>query len=96
MACSVVQNLGKIHILIYWKKKNGKFVTTKNCGKINSRQKAPITYDHIAAFYYFNVRYILRSNYLFEGKLEKYDLPFYKSIDIDDKDDYEIVKKLAQ
>lgn len=77
-------------------KKKNKFTTSKHSIKIISRQKAPVTYDHIAAFYYFNVRYISKSNYLFQGKLEKYDLPFWKSIDIDDKDDYEMVKKLAQ
>ena len=76
--------------------KNGKFVTAKYSKRITSRQKAPITYDHIAAFYYFKVSYILKSNYLFEGKLDKYNLPFYKSIDIDDNNDYEMVKKLAQ
>ena len=78
-------------------KKNGRFVSSnKQSKQINSRQKAPITYDHIAAFYYLNTKYILKTNYLFTGKLEKFHLPFHKSIDIDDKDDYEMVKKLAR
>ena len=47
-------------------------------------------------FIFFKVQYIYKTNFLFNGKLEKYDLPFYKSIDIDDRDDYEMVKKLAK
>jgi CMP-N,N'-diacetyllegionaminic acid synthase len=77
-------------------KKNNKFIVSKSSKRIISRQKAPVTFDHIAAFYFFKVKYIYKTNFLFNGKLEKYDLPFWKSIDIDDKDDYEMVKKLAQ
>ncbi len=77
-------------------KKNNRFIISKSNKKIISRQKAPLTFDHIAAFYFFKVKYIYKTNFLFNGKLEKYDLPFWKSIDIDDKDDYEMVKKLAQ
>tara|TARA_B100000886_G_C20415456_1_gene489081 strand:- start:1315 stop:2019 length:705 start_codon:yes stop_codon:yes gene_type:complete len=77
-------------------KKNSKFIVSKSSKKIISRQKAPVTFDHIAAFYFFKVQYIYKTNFLFNGKLEKYDLPFYKSIDIDDRDDYEMVKKLAK
>jgi len=55
---------------------------------------APKTYDHIAALYIFNTDYIKKTNFLLNGKLAVYKLPLLKSIDIDDKEDFELVKKI--
>lgn len=61
---------------------------------ITSRQQAPETYDHIAAFYIFKTPYILKSNSIFDGKINLYNLPFHKSLDLDNNDDLILIKKL--
>jgi len=60
--------------------------------KIFSRQRAPITYDHVAAFYMLKRDYLLKKKSLFAGNLDGYELEDYKSIDIDSKFDLDIVK----
>jgi len=62
--------------------------------KIVARQLAPKTYDHIAALYVFNTSYIKKTKHFLDGKLSTYKLPLLKSIDIDDKEDLELVKKI--
>jgi CMP-N-acetylneuraminic acid synthetase len=75
--------------------KNNKFFVSKKLNtKIVSRQKAPTTYDHIAAMYIFKTSYIRKTKHLFDGKLKHYELPLIKSIDIDSIEDYELVKKI--
>ena len=76
-------------------KSNKKFSVSKSLkNKIVSRQKAPVTYDHIAAMYIFKSSYIRKAKHIFDGKLKHYELPLNKSIDIDSIEDYELVKKI--
>lgn len=76
-------------------KSNKKFSVSKSLkNKIVSRQKAPVTYDHIAAMYIFKSSYIRKAKNIFDGKLKHYELPLNKSIDIDSIEDYELVKKI--
>ena len=75
-----------------------KFIFSKKIGKktVLSRQQAPITYDHIAAFYMFKTSYILNSSTLFDGRIGLYKLPFHKSFDLDDNEDLILIKKLIK
>ena len=79
-------------------KKNGKFTLSKKVGKkiITSRQQAPDTYDNLAALYIFKTSYILTSDTIFDGKISLYNLPFYKSFDLDDNEDLILIKKLLK
>ena len=78
-------------------RKNNKFYTSIDSKKkIVSRQKAPKTYDHVSAMYIFKTNYIKKSNYLLDGKIAPYKLPLAKSIEIDSKDDYNLVKKIIK
>lgn len=77
--------------------KNKKFeVVNKLKNRIVSRQKAPKTIDHVAAMYIFKTSYIKKTNFLLNGKLETFNLPLSKSIDIDTKDDYDLIKKIMK
>lgn len=76
-------------------RKNKKFYTAiKSDKNIVSRQKAPKTYDHVAAMYIFNTKFIKKSDHLLDGKIAAYKLPLVKSIDIDDIEDFNLVKKI--
>ncbi len=79
-------------------KKGGKFDFSKKVGKkiITSRQQAPDTYDNIAALYIFKTSYILNSTTIYDGKISLYNLPFYKSFDLDDNEDLILIKKLLK
>lgn len=79
-------------------KKNDKFDFSKKIGNkiITSRQQAPNTYDNVAAFYIFKTSYILKSTTIFDGKISLYNLPFYKSFDLDDNEDLILIKKLLK
>lgn len=78
-------------------KKNSKFqVANKLKTKIVARQLAPKTYDHIAALYIFKTSYIKKAKHFLDGRLASYKLPLLKSIDIDDKEDFELVKKILK
>ena len=79
-------------------KKGGKFDFSKKVGKkiITSRQQAPHTYDNIAALYIFKTSYILNSTTIYDGKISLYNLPFYKSFDLDDNEDLILIKKLLK
>ena len=74
---------------------NNKFSVSKRLkNKIVSRQKAPKTYDHIAAMYIFKSSYIRKATHILDGKLKYYELPLIKSIDIDNDEEYQLVKKI--
>ena len=77
------------------RKKNGFQVCLKS-KKIYSRQKAPKIYDHVAGFYIFKTKYILNSNWenYLGNKITNYNVPFYKTIDIDTIEDFNITKIL--
>ena len=46
--------------------------------------------------YIFNTNYIRNSKFFLNGKLKTFNLPLLKSIDIDTKEDYELVKKIIK
>tara|TARA_B100000963_G_scaffold228699_1_gene199426 strand:+ start:1738 stop:2463 length:726 start_codon:yes stop_codon:yes gene_type:complete len=74
-------------------KKKNKFKVVKDLKKkIFSRQLAPKTYDHIAALYIFKSSYIRKTKYLLDGNLAPYKLHLLKSIDIDNREDFDLVK----
>ena len=75
--------------------KNKKLYTSIECDKkIVSRQKAPKTYDHVSAMYMFHTSYIKKSKHLLDGKISTYKLPLAKSIEIDNREDYNLIKKI--
>jgi len=78
------------------KKKNKYVVVNKNKKTIVSRQKAPKTLDHVAAMYIFKSDYIRKSKFLLNGNLKTFNLPLLKSIDIDTKEDLELVKRIIK
>lgn len=78
------------------KKKNGYKIFSSLNKKVAARQLAPKTYDHIAALYVFNASYIKKTKHFLDGKLIAYKLPLLKSIDIDDKEDLQLVKKILK
>jgi CMP-N,N'-diacetyllegionaminic acid synthase len=78
------------------KKKGGYKILNSLNKKVAARQLAPKTYDHVAALYAFNTSYIKKTKHFLDGKLIAYKLPLLKSIDIDDKEDFELVKKILK
>lgn len=77
------------------KKNTGFEVCIKTKEKnIFSRQKSPKTYEHVAGFYLFKTKYIFsnKSNNLFDNKVVGFEIPFYKTIDIDSKEDFLLSK----
>ena len=62
--------------------------------KIFSRQKSPETYEHVAGFYLFKTQHIFnqKKNNIFDKNVVGFEIPFYKTIDIDSKEDYLLSK----
>lgn len=78
-------------------RKNKKLYTSIECDKkIVSRQKAPKTYDHVSAMYMFHTTYIKKSKHLLDGKIALFKLPLDKSIEIDNREDYNLIKKIMK
>ena len=78
-------------------KNNNKFKIANNLkDKVVARQRAPKTYDHIAAMYIFHSDYIRNTNHFLDGNLYGFEIPLLKSIDIDSREDFELVKKILK
>lgn len=77
-------------------KKKGKLVSliSKNKKKFIRRQDVPTSYDICTAFYIVKSDFILKKNYLFDGKIAGYNLKKIYSIDIDDQIDFFLAKQL--
>lgn len=62
--------------------------------KIFSRQKSPKTFEHVAGFYLFKTQHIFnaKKNNIFDKNVVGFEIPFYKTIDIDSKEDYLLSK----
>ena len=76
---------------------NGKLkLVCKFKKKIVRRQDAPKVYDLNASIYIWNRRNILNSSKLISNKTIFFEMPYYRSIDIDDNLDFEIVKQLKK
>ena len=64
--------------------------------KIYSRQKAPITYDHIGAFYILKRNYLLKTKNLFDGNMIGYNIEYEKTFDIDNLNDFNLVSMILK
>ena len=64
----------------------------KSKKKIVRRQNAPKVYDLNASIYIWNRNNILNSKKLIDKKTIFFKMPYLRSIDIDDKSDFELVK----
>lgn len=69
-------------------------ILSKNKNLISSRQTAPKVYDMNAAIYIWKRDILLKKQSLFNKNTGLYIMPKHRSIDIDDKLDYKIVKFL--
>lgn len=76
-------------------KKNKLQLIQKNKNRIFRRQDAPKCYDLTTVCYVFKPKYILKTNDLFKGKTGFVTIPKERSLDIDDKFDYQIAKILG-
>ncbi len=68
-------------------------VKSKN-KRIYSRQKAPLVYEMNASIYIWKRSCLFSKNPLFNRKTNIYEMPFNRSIDIDDINDFNYVKFL--
>ena len=66
----------------------------ENKGKILRRQDAPIIYDMTTVAYVSTAQHILKTKSLWEGVVKAVEIPFERSIDIDNKIDYEFANFL--
>ena len=73
---------------------NERVILSKNKNLISSRQTAPKVYDMNAAIYIWKRDILLKKQSLFNKNTGLYIMPKHRSIDIDDKLDYQIVKFL--
>ena len=76
-------------------KKNKLQLIKKNKDRIFRRQDAPKCYDLTTVCYVFKPKYILKTNDLFKGKTGFVTIPKERSLDIDDKFDYQIARILG-
>lgn len=75
---------------------NKKILLSKNKKIFFSRQTAPKVYDMNAALYIWKRDILLKKKSLFNKKTGIYIMPKFRSMDIDDKLDYKIVKFLYE
>lgn len=79
--------------------RNNQFNLVKKLKKITvCRQQAPVVYEMNASIYIWKRDFLMskRKNYLFTKKNSIYEMPFGRSIDIDNIDDFKIVKFLSK
>lgn len=77
--------------------RNGKIQLIKKLSKnIFRRQDAPKTYDMNASIYIYKRKVLFSSNYLFSKKTKVYIMDVERSIDIDTKFDFMLIKKLLK
>jgi CMP-N,N'-diacetyllegionaminic acid synthase len=72
-------------------KKNKIHLVKKN-KKVNARQKAPVVYDVNASIYIWTRKALISKKSFFSKNTGIYVMPRDRSIDIDDKDDWNLVK----
>ena len=77
--------------------KGKKFDLVKKTSKAyKRRQDAPEVFEMNASIYIWKRNYLLSSSNLFSKKTAFYKMPYIRSIDIDNKHDFEIVKFLME
>ena len=74
--------------------KTKKIKLVKNNGKFYTRQNAPKVYDLNASIYIWDKNTLLKNNSVINNKTVIYEMPEERSIDIDSKLDFKIVKSL--
>ena len=67
-------------------------VVKQNKKNFYSRQKAPMVYEMNASIYIWKRQTLFSKTPLFNKKTIIYEMPFFRSIDIDDQNDFEMVK----
>ena len=72
--------------------KNKLKIVKKNKKKILRRQDAPKVFDVNASIYIWKRNFLLKTNNIISEKTSVYEMPLKRSIDIDNKDDFELVK----
>ncbi len=75
-------------------KKKNKFSLIKKSTNIYRRQDVPITYDLSTVCYVISTKYLKRLKNILEGKIGLVKIPKIRAIDIDDKIDLFIARKL--
>ena len=80
--------------MVEYKKNNKLDLVKKSKKQIFSRQMAPMVYDMNASIYIWRRKSLLKKNNLFFGKTSLYLMKNEYSIDVDTKEDFEIIKKL--
>ena len=76
--------------------KNNKINLIKNHKTIVRRQDAPKTFDMNAAIYIWKKHILFNSDTLFNKSTKIYVMPYKRSIDIDSKIDFDIVKSIIE
>lgn len=76
--------------------KNNKTNLIKNDKAIVRRQDAPKTFDMNASIYIWKKDILFNSDTLFNKSTELYEMPYERSIDIDSKIDFFIVKSIIE
>ena len=64
--------------------------------KLVRRQDVPKVYDLNASIYIWSKKNIINSNKLISNRTIFFEMPYYRSFDIDDNLDFEIVKQLIK
>tara|TARA_B110000008_G_scaffold156700_1_gene157581 strand:+ start:23 stop:706 length:684 start_codon:yes stop_codon:yes gene_type:complete len=77
--------------MVEFNNKKLKIVKTLN-KKILRRQDAPIVYEVNASIYIWKRNFLLKTNNIICKNTSVYEMPFKRSIDIDNKEDLELVK----
>lgn len=73
-------------------KKNNLKIVKKLNKQILRRQDAPKVYDVNASIYIWKRNFLLKTNNIISKKTSIYEMPFKRSIDIDNKGDFDLVK----
>tara|TARA_B110000027_G_scaffold134181_1_gene165380 strand:- start:901 stop:1614 length:714 start_codon:yes stop_codon:yes gene_type:complete len=60
--------------------------------KFKRRQDLPITYAYNGAYYYFRVNSFEKTNKMEFKKVKKFEMPFWRSTDIDTHEDWELAE----
>ena len=71
-------------------------IVKKSKKRINTRQAAPNVYDMNASIYIWRRNKILNTDNLYGGKTDIYIMPFERSLDIDEEDDWRTTLKAYQ
>ena len=64
--------------------------------KIYNRQLTSTLFDMTTLFYIVKVEFLIKNNYIFDGKIKYVEIPKSRSLDIDDQYDFKIAKLLIK